>query len=232
VFATAVFEDQLRDAGFPRVAGCDEAGRGALAGPLVAAAVVLPPACPIEGLADSKLLTPPRRAELAEQIREHAVAHAVVWAGPASIDRDGIQRTNLELLARALRSLPGGFDYGLADGFGLTCDLPAPVLGVRKGDRVAQCVAAASILAKVTRDRMLIRAARRFPRYGFERHKGYGTDEHWAALRAHGPSAYHRRSFTGVADPRREADRCNAEAYLSKPFDAQELVSVVRRFAA
>ena len=108
---------------------------------------------------------------------------------------------DLELLARALRSLPGGFDYGLADGFGLTRDLPAPVLGVRKGDLVARCVAAASILAKVTRDRMLIRAARRFPAYGFERHKGYGTDEHWAALRVYGPSSYHRRSFTGVADP-------------------------------
>ena len=202
MFATAVFEDRLRDAGFPRVAGCDEAGRGALAGPLVAAAVVLPPACPIEGLADSKLLTPLRRAELAEQIRELALDHAVVWASPASIDRDGVHRTNLELLARALRSLPGGFDYGLADGFGLRHDLPAPVLGVRKGDLVARCVAAASILAKVTRDRMLIRAAKRFPAYGFERHKGYGTDEHWAALRAHGPSSYHRRSFTGVADPR------------------------------
>ena len=203
MFATAVFEDRLRDAGFPRVAGCDEAGRGALAGPLVAAAVVLPPDCPIEGLADSKLLTPLRRAELAEQIREHALAQTVVWASPASIDRDGLHRTNLELLARALRSLPGGFDYGLADGFGLTHDLPAPVLGVRKGDLVARCVAAASILAKVSRDRMLIRAAKRFPPYGFERHKGYGTDEHWAALRAYGPSSYHRRSFTGVANPHR-----------------------------
>jgi ribonuclease HII len=201
VFATAVLEDRLREAGFPRVAGCDEAGRGALAGPLVAAAVILGPACTIEGLADSKLLTPTRREELAVQIRQQAAAHVVVWAGPTSIDRFGLHRTNMILLARALRALPGGFDYGLADGFGLGGDLPAPVLGVRKGDQVASCVAAASILAKVTRDRMLVRAARRFPPYGFERHKGYGTDEHWAALRAHGPSAYHRRSFTGVADP-------------------------------
>ena len=201
MYATAVFEDRLRAAGFPRVAGCDEAGRGALAGPLVAAAVVLPPRCPIVGLADSKLLTPARREELAGQIQEQALAQVVVWAGPSSIDRDGLHRTNLELLARALRSLPGGFDYGLSDGFGLTRDLPAPVLGVRKGDQVARCVAAASILAKVTRDRMMVRAARRFPPYGFERHKGYGTDEHWAALRVHGPSSYHRRSFTGVANP-------------------------------
>ena len=201
MLATAVFENRLRAAGFARVAGCDEAGRGALAGPLVAAAVVLPENCPIEGLADSKLLTPARRRELAEQIRQEATALAVVWVGPERIDRVGLQRSNLELLARALRGLPGGFDYGLADGFGLT-EVPAPVLGVKKGDQVAACVAAASILAKVTRDAMLVRAARRYPVYGFERHKGYGTDEHWAALRAHGPSAYHRHSFTGVACPR------------------------------
>jgi ribonuclease HII len=200
VLATAVYEDRLRAAGFARVAGCDEAGRGALAGPLVAAAVVLPEACPIEGLADSKLLTPARRQELADQIRREATALAVVWVSPERIDRVGLQPVNLELLARALRALPGGFDYGLADGFALEA-LPAPVLGVRKGDQVAACVAAASILAKVARDAMLVRAARRYPRYGFERHKGYGTDEHWAALRAFGPSAYHRRSFTGVADP-------------------------------
>ena len=203
MLASAVYEDRLRAVGFARVAGCDEAGRGALAGPLVAAAVVLPEDCGIEGLADSKLLAPARREELAHQIRLRADAVAVVWAGPERIDRFGLQRTNLELLARALRSLPGGFDYGLADGFPIGQEVPAPVLGVRKGDQVAACVAAASILAKVTRDRMLVRAARRFPGYGLERHKGYGTDEHWAALRALGPSAYHRRSFTGVADPRR-----------------------------
>jgi ribonuclease HII len=200
VLATAVFEDRLRAAGFARVAGCDEAGRGALAGPLVAAAVVLPEACGIQGLADSKLLTRARREELAAQIRGEATAFSVVWVGPERIDRVGLQRANLELLARALRSLPGGFDYGLADGFPLS-ELPAPVLGVRKGDQVSACVAAASILAKVTRDAMLVRASRRYPGYGFERHKGYGTDEHWSALRAFGPSAYHRRSFTGVANP-------------------------------
>ena len=200
MLATPVFENRLRAAGFARVAGCDEAGRGALAGPLVAAAVVLPENCPIEGLADSKLLTPARRRELAEQIRQEATALSVVWVGPERIDRVGLQRSNLELLARALRGLPGGFDYGLADGFGLT-EVPAPVLGVKKGDQVAACVAAASILAKVTRDAMLVRAARRYPVYGFDRHKGYGTDEHWAALRALGPSSYHRHSFTGVAAP-------------------------------
>jgi ribonuclease HII len=198
VLATAVFEDRLRDAGFGRVAGADEAGRGALAGPLVAAAVILPAGHGIEGLADSKLLTPARRAELAVQIQQLALAISVAKVGPERIDLHGLQRSNLALLARVLRTLPGGYDYGLADGFPIP-RMPAPVLGVRKGDQVVECVAAASILAKVTRDRIMTRAARRYPGYGFERHKGYGTDEHWAALRALGPTAYHRHSFAGVA---------------------------------
>ena len=198
--ATALYEDRLRDAGFGRVAGVDEAGRGALAGPLVAAAVILPPACPVQGLADSKLLTPERRGELAAQIRAHALAISVVRVGPDTIDREGLQRTNIALLARALRELPHGYDYGLADGFPLP-HMPAPVLGMRKGDQVAACVAAASIIAKVARDKIMVGAARRYRGYGFQRHKGYGTDEHWAALRALGPSAYHRHSFTGVAAP-------------------------------
>jgi ribonuclease HII len=200
VLATALFEDRLRDAGFTRVAGADEAGRGALAGPLVAAAVILPDACPVQGLADSKLLTPERRAELAVQIRRYALAIAVARVGPDTIDRTGLQRANVALLAKALRLLPDGYDYALADGFPLR-NMPAPVLGMPKGDQVATCVAAASIIAKVTRDKIMVGAARRYRGYGFERHKGYGTDEHWRALRALGPSSYHRHSFTGVAAP-------------------------------
>jgi ribonuclease HII len=198
--ATALFEDRLRDAGFGRVAGVDEAGRGALAGPLVAAAVVLPRDCPVQGLADSKLLTPQRRNQLAAQIQRHALAVSVVRVGPDTIDRSGLQRANIALLAKALRELPGGYDYAIADGFPLP-QMPAPVLGMRKGDQVAACVAAASIIAKVTRDKIMVGAARRYRGYGFQRHKGYGTDEHWAALRALGPSSYHRHSFTGVAAP-------------------------------
>ncbi len=200
MLATALFEDRLRDAGFGRVAGADEAGRGALAGPLVAAAVILPADHAIEGIADSKLLTPARRAELSAQIEAAALAISVARASPERIDLVGLHRVNLALLARALRTLPGGYDYALADGFPIP-RMPAPVLGVRKGDQVAACVAAASIIAKVTRDRIMVRATRRYPGYGFERHKGYGTDEHWAALRALGPSAYHRHSFAGVATP-------------------------------
>ena len=198
MLATAVFEDRLRDAGFGRVAGADEAGRGALAGPLVAAAVVLPADHTIHGLADSKLLTPTRRTQLAAQIEQAALAISVARVSPERIDAQGLHRTNLALLARVLRTLPGGYDYALADGFPIP-RMPAPVLGIRKGDQVVACVAAASIIAKVTRDRIMTRAARRYPGYGFERHKGYGTDEHWAALRALGPSAYHRHSFAGVA---------------------------------
>jgi len=200
VLASAVFEDRLRDAGFGRVAGADEAGRGALAGPLVAAAVVLPAGHAIHGLADSKLLTPARRTELAAQIEQAALAISVARVSPERIDAHGLHRCNLALLARVLRTLPGGYDYALADGFPIP-RMPAPVLGVRKGDQVVACVAAASIIAKVTRDRIMTRAARRYPGYGFERHKGYGTDEHWAALRALGPTAYHRYSFAGVAAP-------------------------------
>jgi ribonuclease HII len=198
--ATALYEDRLRAAGFGRVAGVDEAGRGALAGPLLAAAVILPPDCPIQGLADSKLLTPERRTQLAVQIQRHALAVAVARVGPDTIDRTGLQRANIALLAKALRLLPDGYDYAIADGFPLP-NMPAPVLGMRKGDQVASCVAAASIIAKVTRDKIMVGAARRYRGYGFERHKGYGTDEHWEALRALGPSSYHRHSFTGVAAP-------------------------------
>jgi ribonuclease HII len=211
VGATIVFEDRLRSVGFARVAGCDEAGRGALAGPLVAAAVVLPPECPIEGLNDSKLLTPLRRERLAVEIRAHAVAIAVVWVTPATIDRTGVHRANVALLARALRTLPGGFDYGLTDGFP-AAPVTEPVLGMPKGDQVAACIAAASIIAKVSRDRMLVQAAARYPGYGFERHKGYGTREHWDALRRLGPSSYHRRSFTGVT----AAERLSMDPALSE----------------
>jgi ribonuclease HII len=221
VGATILFEDRLRAVGFARVAGCDEAGRGALAGPLVAAAVILPPDCGIEGLNDSKLLTPLRRERLAEQIRAEAPAIAVVWASASTIDRSGIQRTNLALLARALRALPGGFDYGLTDGFA-PASTPEPVLGMPKGDQVAACIAAASIIAKVTRDRMLVRAARRFPGYGFERHKGYGTSEHWAALRRLGPSSYHRRSFTGVAAAGRQGELPGLAEELARSAGLEE----------
>src|SRR4030095_15153300 len=175
---------------------------GALAGPLVAAAVILPRDCPIQGLADSKLLTADRRRRLAAQIHEHALGIAVVRIGPDTIDRVGLQRANIALLARALRELEGGYDYALADGFAPP-RMPAPVLGVKKGDQVATCVAAASIIAKVTRDKIMTGAARRYRGYGFQRHKGYGHDAETQRAESAAPPGARRQGCGRAARPPR-----------------------------
>lgn len=190
-------EARLNAAGFAHVAGADEVGRGALAGPLMAAAVILPPDTHIEGLRDSKLCTPLQRERLAAQIREVALAAAVVRISPERIDRDGLQRCNLQALRRALKGLELDPDFVLLDAFRLK-RLRWPGLGVKKADVVSRNVAAASILAKVTRDRTMRRYHRRFPQYGFATNVGYGTAEHWKALKRYGPTPIHRRSFYGV----------------------------------
>jgi ribonuclease HII len=191
------YERQLREQGFRAVAGVDEVGRGALAGPLVAAAVILPEEFDLEGVNDSKLLTPLQREACYERIAAGAVAVAVCKATPSRIDRRGLHRTNIWLLRRAVWSLPIPPDYVLVDGFPVV-RLPATSLAIKKGDAVAGSVAAASIVAKVTRDRMMQRYHRRFRRYGFDHNKGYGTAEHWAVLSQHGPTPIHRLSFKGV----------------------------------
>lgn len=191
------YERQLRQRGFRVVAGVDEAGRGALAGPLVAAAVVLPDDFDLDGLEDSKVLTPRQRQRMYGRIVEHAPAISVCRAMPRRIDRAGLHRTNLSLLKGALRRLPVAPEFVLADGFPLR-GLKLPCLGVRKGDVVTASVAAASVVAKVTRDRIMVRYHRRFPEYGFDTNKGYGTARHWAALDLFGPTPIHRRSFKGV----------------------------------
>ena len=193
------YERLLREAGFAVVAGVDEAGRGALAGPLVAAAVVLPPRFDPEGLEDSKLLTPRQRDRMYVRILGDAVAWTVCRAMPRRIDRAGLHRTNLRLLRRALSLLPVSPEYILTDGFPLQ-GLPVPSLGIRKGDMVTASVAAASVVAKVTRDRIMDRYHRRFPDYGFDSNRGYGTARHWEALERFGPSPIHRWSFKGVRD--------------------------------
>ena len=193
------YERRLRGAGFSVVAGVDEAGRGALAGPLVAAAVVLPEGFDPEGLEDSKLLTPLQRDRMYSRIRDEAVAIAVCRAMPGRIDRSGLHRTNLKLLRRALTLLPVQPEYILTDGFPIP-RLPVPSLGMRKGDMVTASVAAASVVAKVTRDRAMNRYHRRFPQYGFHTNRGYGTAAHWESLFRFGPSPIHRRSFKGVAE--------------------------------
>lgn len=191
-------ERELVLAGFGLVAGVDEVGRGALAGPLYAAAVILPDGCRIDGLRDSKLMTPKQRERVAEAIREVAVGISVVRVLPGSIDRRGLHKANLWALRRAIMSLDPRPHYVLADGF-RPKRLPYPALSIKKGDQVAASVAAASVIAKVTRDAAMRRLARRYRGYGFETNVGYGTAEHWEALRRLGPSPIHRLSFQGVA---------------------------------
>ena len=190
------FESVLRRAGFAVVAGADEAGRGACAGPLVAGAVVLGEDA-IEGLADSKALTPARRVGLYEVIVARAAAWAVAVIEPAECDRLGMQRANLEALRRALLRLEVAPDFALTDGFavdGLAC----PSLGMWKGDQVAGCVEAASIVAKVTRDRIMTAWHEQYPVYGFDVHKGYVTPAHQRRIMEFGPCPIHRRCFDNV----------------------------------
>jgi ribonuclease HII len=191
-------EARLRTEGFRLVAGVDEVGRGAFAGPLVACAVILPEVYDLPGLRDSKLCSALQRERLAREIHRQAIGVAFVRVSPQVIDRRGLHRTNMWALGRAARRLDPRPDYVLSDGFRLT-RLPMPSLCIRKGDRVAASVAAASIVAKVARDRAMVRLDRRYPGYGFRRNKGYGTGEHRDAIRRLGPSPAHRRSFQGVA---------------------------------
>ena len=194
------YERQLRERGFRLLAGVDEAGRGALAGPLVAAAVILPEGFELDGLEDSKLLTRKQREEAYRRVMDQAVAVSVSRATPARIDRAGLHRTNLSLLRRTVRTLPVTPDFVLSDGFPLT-RMGLPCLSLRKGDVVTASVAAASVVAKVTRDRTMDRYHRRFPHYGFNTNRGYGTSGHWEALWRFGPCSIHRRSFAHVTDP-------------------------------
>ena len=178
-------------------AGVDEAGRGPLAGPVVAAAVVLDPRFPIEGLRDSKQLSAARRERLAVLIRERAVAWSVGRADAGDIDRINILQATLLAMARAVGGLPTLPRHVLVDG--LHCPrLPCSVEAVVGGDRLIASISAASILAKVTRDAEMVQLDRRYPQYGFRRHKGYPTVEHREALRLHGPCPFHRRSFAPV----------------------------------
>ncbi len=178
-----------------RVAGVDEAGRGALAGPLAVGAVILPPgAYPFK---DSKALTPAARERLARAIAEVAIAYAVGWASNREIDRLGVLAATHLAARRALRRLGPLPDLVLTDYLALEID--APVWAPAGADAKSPTVAAASILAKVARDRLMVKLEARFPGYGFARHKGYGTPEHLAALKKLGPSPLHRRRFAPVA---------------------------------
>ncbi|HEV2219857.1 MAG TPA: ribonuclease HII [Casimicrobiaceae bacterium] len=180
------------------VAGIDEAGRGPLAGPVVAAAVILDPARPVDGLRDSKLLTPGRREGLAVEIRARSIAWAVAACGVAEIDELNILQATLLAMRRAVAALQVRPAQALVDG-NRAPELACPTRAIVRGDRDIAVIAAASILAKTARDAMLMELDREYPVYGFARHKGYGTREHLAALGLHGPCPAHRRSFAPVA---------------------------------
>lgn len=193
-------ENGLFQRGFTTIAGADEAGRGAGAGPLVAAAVVFESeqfgsSDLIRAVADSKKLTAAKRDELYDKIVDQAWAWSVVEIGVGDIDSRGIQRANLSALRQSVACLDVQPDYALFDGYAVP-GAPMPSLGVWKGDQVSPTVAAASIIAKVTRDRIMVEADTSYPGYGFAKHKGYLTADHRAAIQKLGVCEIHRSSFT------------------------------------
>jgi ribonuclease HII len=192
--AMRTLENALRRVGFVHVAGVDEVGRGCLAGPVVAAAVVLHPDKHIAGVCDSKAVQAAERERLYERILKHSVAWAVAEADPAEIDRINIHQASLRAMQRAILALAPLPDIVLVDAFRVP-ELPMAQRGVPHGDRRCSAIAAASIVAKVTRDRQMLELHGRDPRYGFDRHKGYATADHLDAVARFGYSDVHRRSF-------------------------------------
>jgi ribonuclease HII len=192
-------ESALHNSGLGPVAGVDEVGRGACAGPLVIAACVLGPnrLKSLDALDDSKKLTENEREALFPLICRYALAYHVVFVPPAEVDRRGVHVANIEGMRRAVAGLRVRPGYVLSDGFRVP-GLPMPSLPVIGGDGVAACIAAASVLAKVTRDRLMVEMDAEFPGYGFAEHKGYCTPGHGAALAALGPCSQHRYSFINV----------------------------------
>ncbi|MFN7918012.1 MAG: ribonuclease HII [Vicinamibacterales bacterium] len=194
VSATRALENALRRVGFCLVAGVDEVGRGCLAGPVTAGAVILDPDRHIPGLADSKVVPADERDDLYAEIVRHALAWTVASCDPREIDRLNIHKASLDAMRRAVMALAPLPDIVLVDAFRIPA-IPMAQRGVIKGDRRCAAIAAASIVAKVTRDREMVALHQHDPRYGFERHKGYATPEHLAAVAQFGYSEAHRRSF-------------------------------------
>ncbi len=192
------YERSLYAQGFNLVAGVDEAGRGALAGPLVAAAVILPKDANLFGLRDSKQLTPGQRETFYMKITAVAVAWKTIRVEHHEIDKNGIQWANLKALELAAGGLEPAAEYVLSDAFSLR-SLDIPHLAITKGDCISLSIAAASVIAKVTRDRIMLGYHSDYPYYGFDRHKGYGTPQHIEALGKYGPSPIHRRYFAPVS---------------------------------
>ena len=189
-----IFEQQYTENGSLTVAGVDEAGRGPLAGPVFAAAVILPFGTEIDGLNDSKKLSEAKREKLFDIITDKAVAYGIASASEKEIDGINILEATFLAMNRALKQIEGSFDLALIDG-NRNKGIEYPSVTVIKGDALCADIAAASILAKVSRDRFMYTMAEKYPQYGFDRHKGYGTAAHYAAIREYGPSPIHRMSF-------------------------------------
>ncbi len=187
-------EQELREAGYASVCGVDEAGRGPLCGSVVAAAVILPNDFVLEGLDDSKKLTAKKREALFDVICENAVAYCIAEASVEEIDRLNILEADLLAMRRAIDGLQIKADYALIDG-NVARGFQIPSRAVIHGDAISPSIAAASILAKVTRDRQCVELDRQYPQYGIAKHKGYGTKAHMDALRQFGPSPIHRKQF-------------------------------------
>jgi len=197
---TLFFETKARGAGYALIAGVDEAGRGPLAGPVVAAAVILPEGVILEGVQDSKKMTESARERAFSVIHEKAVSVGIGVVGPAFIDEHNILNSSLEAMKKAVSYLEPSPDFLLVDGI-QAVPLPVRQRCLKKGDRLSLSISAASVIAKVYRDRLMCSYETLFPRYGFSRHKGYGTAVHLEALTRYGPCAIHRRSFNRVKAP-------------------------------
>ena len=187
-------EDALYEQGIRNICGVDEAGRGPLAGPVCAAAVILPEHLELPGLNDSKKLTDKKRRELYPIIKEQAIAYGIGFASEEEIDEINILQATFLAMQRAIDQLEGKAEFALIDG-NREKDFGIPVMTVVKGDSRSASIAAASVLAKVARDDVMLAMAEEYPEYGFEIHKGYGTKAHYAALAEHGASPVHRQSF-------------------------------------
>ena len=187
-------EDELFGKGIAMICGVDEAGRGPLAGPVCAAAVILPPHLELPGLNDSKKLTDKKRRELFPMIKEQAIAYGIGFASEAEIDELNILQATYLAMQRAIDALEGKAEYALIDG-NRAKDFGLPLQTVVKGDSLSASIAAASVLAKVSRDDVMLEMAEKYPQYGFEIHKGYGTKAHYEALRSYGASRIHRATF-------------------------------------
>lgn len=188
-------ESKLRDGGFRAVCGVDEAGRGPLAGPVSAAAVILPENCDIDGLNDSKKLTERKREELFDIIKEKAIAYGIAFASVEEIDKFNILNATFLAMNRAIEALQMPADFALIDGNRIPKDIKIPCETVIKGDAKSSSIAAASVLAKVTRDRLMLSLDSEYPQYNFKKHKGYGTKDHRELIIKHGPCKIHRISF-------------------------------------